>query len=84
MSKILLASILFVSSINVMASTDVAQTRRNWDGSETTTFSDGTTATTRENWDKSATTTYSNGESTTTRRNWDGSTTTTEDNGYYR
>ena len=76
MKKTFLALILLSASINTFAY-ETAQTRQNWDGSATTTYSDGSTSTTRRNWDNSNTTTFSNGSTAQTRQNWDGSSTTT-------
>ena len=76
MKKLLIASILLASSIDALAY-GTAQTNQNWDGSSTTTYSDGSSSTTRKNWDNSATTRFSDGSTAQTRQNWDGSSITT-------
>jgi len=76
MKKILVTTLLMVCSTNVLAYQS-ATTRQNFDGSSTTTYSDGTTSTTRKNFDNSITTRFSDGTTSQSRENFDGSITTT-------
>lgn len=69
--KILLGLLLISLSLSSFA--DRARTRQNWDGSTTTTYSDGTSSTTRQNWDNSTTTRFSDGSTARSHENWDGS-----------
>lgn len=76
MRKIILTSLLILLTSNTFAY-DTSRTQQNWDGSISTTYSDGTSSTTRRDWDNSVTTSFPDGSSATSRRDWDGSISTT-------